>query len=103
MPSSKACLEEHIRRTNYQLRIWKTAHVAISELPKRWDGHGWLGNGEPCWCDQRVILPPTLVDVSEKNNEELNKDDDEAIDLISKEVLVDTFDSSDEDEEDNDD
>ena len=41
----------------------------------------------------------------EKNDEELNKDDeiDEAIDLISKEVLVNTFDSSDEDEEDNDD
>ena len=41
----------------------------------------------------------------DKNDEELNKDDeiDEAIDLISKEVLVDTFDSSDEDEEDKDD
>ena len=40
LPPSKACLEEHIRRTNYQVRIWKTAHVAISELPKPWDGHG---------------------------------------------------------------
>ena len=105
LPPSKACFEEHIRCTNYQVRIWKTAHVAISELPKSWDGHGWLENGEPSWCDQSVILPPSLVDVLEKNDEELNKDDeiDEAIDLVSKEVLVDTFDSSDEDEEDNDD
>ena len=65
---------------------------------------GWLENGEPCWCDQSVILPPSLVDVLAKNDEELNKDDeiDEAIDLISKEVLVDTFDSFDEDEEDKD-
>ena len=65
---------------------------------------GWK-TGEPCWFDQSVILPPSLVDVLEKKDEELNKDDeiDVAIDLISKEVLVDTFDSSDEDEEYNDD
>ena len=43
LPPSKECLEENIRCTNYQVRIWKTAHVAISELPKPWDGGmgGW--------------------------------------------------------------
>ena len=44
LPPSKERLEEHIRRTNFQVRIWKTAHVAISELPKPWDWHGWLEN-----------------------------------------------------------
>ena len=29
LPPSKACLEQHIRRANYQTRIWKLANVGI--------------------------------------------------------------------------
>ena len=76
-------------------------HLGISELPKPWDGHGWLENGEPCWCDPNVILPPNLVDVLDTNNAELNDDDniDDDIDLICSELIVDTFDSSDEEDD----
>ena len=55
----------------------------MSELPKPWDGHGWLEN---------VILPRTLV-VVDTSNEELNKDDNmgDDIDLVSSDLVVDTF------------
>ena len=89
LPPSRACLEE---------QAMKQAHIGITELPKPWDGHVWLENGEPCWCNQNAILPPSLVDVLDTSNEELMEDDDinEDIDLIGTKLVVDTFDSSDE-------
>jgi hypothetical protein len=76
-------------------------HLGIPELPKPWDGHGWLENRESYWCDPNVILPPNLVDVLDTNNAELNDDDniDDDIDLICSELIVDTFDSSDEEDD----
>ena len=62
-PPSKACLIEHIRRVNYQVRIWKMANHAIYELPKLSDGHDWVENGEPRWCGPEWILSPPFTDV----------------------------------------
>ena len=91
LPPSKACLREHIARANFQTRIWKTANVAISEIPKPWEGHGWLENGEPLWCDNDMILPQTLIDVLEREGTELEDSDDELQDF---EYDADTDDSS---------
>jgi len=33
--------------SNYQTKIWKTANIPISEVPKPWEGHRWKDNGEP--------------------------------------------------------
>ena len=102
LPPTEACLKEHIQRTNYQVRIWKTAHIGITELPKPWDGHGWMENGEPCWCDSDAILLKTLVDILDTNHEELNDDNtDDDIDLICRELTGNSF--ADDVEEDDDD
>ena len=40
MSPSKDCLIEHIKRANSQVRIWRLANIAISDIPKPWEEHG---------------------------------------------------------------
>ena len=77
LPPSRACLREHVARTNYQTRVWKMANVAIYEIPKPWEGHGWREDGEPLWCADEMILPQKLIDVLERDATELEESDDE--------------------------
>ena len=63
MPPNSARLEQHVRRANYIIEIWKTAHIAKQELPKTWEGQGWLSTGEPLWCSEAMILPASLIDI----------------------------------------
>ena len=67
-PPSRACLEQHVRRVNYQVRIWKLANVQINEVPKPSEGHGWTMDGEPLWCDDDWILPSSLADIVAEDN-----------------------------------
>ena len=77
-PPSKACLIEHIRRVNYQVRIWKMANHPIYELSQLSDGHGWLENGEPRWCGPEWILPPSFADIlDDARSNHLNDTDDD--------------------------
>ena len=76
---NKAYLKEHVAPANYQTRIWKTANVLISEVPKPWEGHGWLENGEPLWCDHAIILLELLVYVPKQ---EVGRSDNENEDEI---------------------
>ena len=77
LPPSRACLREHVARANYQTRIWKMANVAIDEIPKPWEEHGWKEDGEPLWCADEMILPQKLIDVLERDAAELEESDDE--------------------------
>ena len=70
-------MREHVARANYQTRIWKMANVALYEIPKTWEGHGWKEDGEPFWCADEMILPQQLIDVLESDAVELEKSDDE--------------------------
>ena len=27
----------------------------MSEMPKPWEGYGWLQNGEPKWCQEEMV------------------------------------------------
>ena len=60
------------------------ANVAVYDLPKPSDGHGWLENGEPRWCEPEWILPPSFADVLEedakKREAEAKKNEAEATD-----------------------
>ena len=62
-PPSRACLNEHVARANYQSRIWKVASSPEPYVPNPWKGHGWLENGEPLWCKNDNILPKSLIDI----------------------------------------
>lgn len=68
LPPCKSCLVQHIRRVNYQVGIWKHAHIKKPHIPAATDGHGWTLNHnklEPLWTEDD-ILPVKLVDVLEK-------------------------------------
>ena len=41
------------------------ANVAIYEIHKFWEGHGWKEDGETLWCADEMILPQKLIDVLE--------------------------------------
>ncbi len=81
LPPRRACLREYIARANYQTRICKTGNVAISEVPKPYDGYGWLENGEPLWCDKDMILPQTLIHVLDREATDLEHSDYETQDF----------------------
>lgn len=96
-PPSRSCLREHVARANYQTKIWKTANVATSELPKPWEGHGWLENGEPLWCDSGMVLPASLIDALDTEGSNLESDDEEGEDSFQYSANSEDESSSDED------
>lgn len=53
------------------------ANVAIYEIPKPWEGHGWRKDGEPLWYADKMILPQKLIDVLERDATELDESDGE--------------------------
>ncbi|KAK6184936.1 hypothetical protein SNE40_007284 [Patella caerulea] len=78
LPPSKSSLSQHIKRVNYQVCIWKLAHVAKPFIPKASDGHGWtIENGEmrPKWMDKSV-MPREMVDILEETNYESDSESD---------------------------
>lgn len=40
LPPSRAALQKHVMRANYQTAVWKAALVACPQLPDP-EGHGW--------------------------------------------------------------
>ena len=80
IPPCRKSLEQHIRRVNYQLGIYKQAHIPNPDIPKPTDGHGWTmidGKLEPLWFDGDV-LPRQLVDIAETV---ISSDDDSDSDV----------------------
>ncbi|KAG1696097.1 Sucrase-isomaltase, intestinal [Nymphon striatum] len=68
LPPPRSCLNEHIRRVNYQVGIWKRAHIPKPIIPEATDDHGWVKCNcqiEPKWSAGDVI-PPKLAAVLEK-------------------------------------
>ena len=67
LPPSRVCLQEHIRRVNYQIAIWKRAHITRPEIPHPAEDHGWMihnGRLELRWF-KGTALPVILVDILE--------------------------------------
>ncbi|KAG1683376.1 hypothetical protein GQR58_010026 [Nymphon striatum] len=82
LPPPRSCLNEHIRRVNYQVGIWKRAHIPKPIIPEATDDHGWVKRNceiEPKWSAGDVI-PPKLADVLEKmecDDDDEGQDDSE--------------------------
>ena len=75
LPPPRSCLREHIKRVNYQVAIWKRAHIPkpVVLLPN--EDNGWiLANKviEPKCCDGD-ILPTYLADILDKAIETENE------------------------------
>ena len=75
LPPCRRSLEQHVRRVNYQVGIWKRAHIAEPDIPDVKVDHGWEvkdGKLEPLWYTGDV-LPQDLIDIA---GEPLQSDDD---------------------------
>ena len=96
LPPCKKVLHQHINRVNYQIRIWRLAHIHNPDIPDPNETHGWIlidGILEPFWCTGN-ILPDPVADLlddtmqDEDGSDESDDDDDDG-----------EFDGEDDDEE----
>ena len=58
LPPCRSCLQEHIKRANFQVWIWRQAHIPDPALPDPTDGHGWtVENGvmQPKWTATDIL------------------------------------------------
>lgn len=70
----------HMKRVNYQVWLWKCAHIPQPDLSDPTDGHGWIvaenGLMEPKWS-AKAILPVELIDILETIDQEEAESDSE--------------------------
>ena len=77
LPPCRRSLVQHIKRVNYQVAIWKRAHVPEPDLPGATMGHGWTlvdGILEPLWYEGE-ILPQQLTDIANPRHSEASDDE----------------------------
>ena len=76
LPPCSSSLKQHVKRSNYQVKIWKLAHENFPEIPDP-SQHGWkIGEVslEPVWSEEQ-ILPIELVDLLEDVGETESEDE----------------------------
>ena len=67
LPPCRRSLEQHIRRVNYQVGIWKRSHIPKPDVPDVKADHGWVLKDdklEPLWYTADV-LPQQLIDIAD--------------------------------------
>ena len=80
IPPCRRTLEQHIRRCNFQVAVWKRAREQHPHVPDPRAGHGWTTGEDGCmiplWTEdeEEVILPRELAEFLE---ELLDSDDEE--------------------------
>ena len=82
LPPCREALEQHIRRVNYQVAIWKRSHIANPDIPPATDSHGWTiidGKLEPLWYDGDM-LPKQLTDIVDRSSGDTSDSDSESDD-----------------------
>ena len=70
LPPCKKTLVQHIKRVNFQVAIWKQAHIPEPRQPLPTVGHGWVLCGqclEPLWYDG-LPVPQVLADIAESTD-----------------------------------
>ncbi|XP_014667143.1 PREDICTED: uncharacterized protein LOC106808803 [Priapulus caudatus] len=82
-------LEQHIRRVNYEVKIWKRAHIAEPDIPDVKGDHGWEvkdGKLEPLWYTGDV-LPQQLINIAVEpleSDDDVDSDDSETVYQLSE-------------------
>ena len=83
LPPCKRSFTQHIRRVNYQVGIWKIAHIPKPSIHKASQGHGWEENRgcmDPLWYEGDS-LPQELIDIAQCDPDTMNSDDDSNSDV----------------------
>ena len=94
LPPCRRSLDEQIKNVNFQVGIWRNAHIPSPETPDPTDDNGWHhvdGVLEPLWFSGDI--PQSLIDVIVENEDILNddvgeSDDEEDTDDDSDEQLL---------------
>jgi hypothetical protein len=88
LPPCRNCLREHLERVNYQVGLWKRAHIAKPVYPGPTHYNGWQcvdGMSEPKWVSGDFIpqqLVDTLVEENTAGLTESDGSDDEFDDVL---------------------
>ena len=66
IPPCRKSLKQHARRANFQVTIWKRAHVPAPYIPEVSSGYGWLlcdGTLQPLWTEgeEELTLPDSVI------------------------------------------
>jgi len=86
----RSALQQHIYRSNYQVGVWKRAHIAKPSIPEPDDGNGWTsekGVIQPKWTHGEV-MPKELVDILEESIGDSDTDTDSEIELEDNDLIV---------------
>ena len=79
VPPCRKSLVQHIRRVNYQVGIWKHAHVPNPNIPLPTENIGWTlvdAKLEPPWFDGDA-LPKILVGIWQRSETDDDNDGDD--------------------------
>ena len=61
LPPCRSCLNQHVKRINFQCEIWRHAHVSNYQLPDLSEQHGQVkkdGILKPLWTDGDIVPQP---------------------------------------------
>ena len=76
LPPCKRSLVQHVRRVNYQVGVWRRAHLPESNIANPIPDHGWEMKDDqiqPLWFEGE-IMPINLVDILEQELSKENED-----------------------------
>ena len=68
LPPPLSCLTEHLKRTNYQIAVWKASDKQFPCIPT--DDNGWIitdDTVQPRWCSSEII-PNNWLTILEKTS-----------------------------------
>ena len=80
LPPCRNCLEQHIRRANYQAAVWKRSHIADPNIPDDMQEHGWTytdGVMEPLWISGDILPKKSIGSLQEALEEDSDDEDDD--------------------------
>lgn len=92
LPPCKRSLEQHVKRTNYQVAIWKRANSPTPDIPAVHKDHGWkMGETglQPLWFEG-LSQPQKLQDVAIDNSDDDDSDSDAYVNDSESEYENDT-------------
>ena len=95
LPPCRKDLLQHIRLANYQIAIWKRAHLPKPTVPKPTDGNGWTTiNGiiQPLWFEGPVI-PANIAaedDTLESDDDASSDEEEQDVATLSDDILSDS-------------
>ena len=76
LPPCKRSLVQHVRRGNYQVGVWRRAHLPKPNIPTPIPDHGWEMKDDqiqPLWLEGE-IMPTSLADILEQELSKENED-----------------------------